>query len=110
MRPKIIHDGKEYTLLGYEEDFSPGVGRHYQIDKWDVAVFVFGDDYFTIDNECPHEGGDLSKGIQDNDVIICPMHAWAYQLKDGENLTSPGTDVATYPTIKKDGKIFACLS
>lgn len=109
MRPQITVEGKTYTLLGYKEDFKPGTGRHYQINDQHIAIFPVGDKFYAIDNECPHEGSSLSEGTLDGDIIICPLHAWMYRVTDGENITTPGTDVATYPVLERDGKIFVAL-
>ena len=39
--------------------------------------------YYAVDNQCPHLGGDLSKGKLDGTKIICPKHRSEFDIKDG---------------------------
>jgi nitrite reductase (NADH) small subunit len=38
----------------------------------------------VMDNVCPHRGGPLGQGMIEDGQIICPWHAWAFDLKTGE--------------------------
>jgi len=38
----------------------------------------------VMDNVCPHRGGPLGQGMIEGGKIICPWHAWAFDLKTGE--------------------------
>jgi nitrite reductase (NADH) small subunit len=37
-----------------------------------------------MDNVCPHRGGPLGQGLIENGKLICPWHAWAFDLKTGQ--------------------------
>ena len=39
---------------------------------------------FIINKHCPHQKANLSKAeIDCNDYLICPVHAWKFDLKNG---------------------------
>jgi UDP-MurNAc hydroxylase len=60
-------------------------------DKDDLETFVvdFGHCKKRIQKFCPHKGVDLEKcGILENDHIVCPLHNWCFDLKDGKCKTS----------------------
>jgi nitrite reductase (NADH) small subunit len=37
----------------------------------------------VMDNVCPHRGGPLGQGMIEGEKIICPWHAWAFDVKTG---------------------------
>ena len=74
-----------------------------------------------LSNACPHRGDSLSNGsISDNGEIICPFHGWQFN-RDGQctkipsigdddpQTAAPGVKVDAYPTLEKQGLIWAFL-
>ncbi|RXS95075.1 Rieske (2Fe-2S) protein [Silvibacterium dinghuense] len=51
----------------------------------------------AVDNVCPHRGGPLGQGIVENGNIVCPWHAWAFNLKSGAAEHSPLARIRVYP-------------
>jgi nitrite reductase/ring-hydroxylating ferredoxin subunit len=45
----------------------------------------------ALDNNCPHNGGPLSKGELQGQVLTCPWHAWRWDVTNGRNCW-PGAD------------------
>ena len=37
-----------------------------------------------MDDVCPHRGGPLGQGLIEDGKLICPWHAWAFDLKTGK--------------------------
>jgi nitrite reductase (NADH) small subunit len=74
--------------------------------------FTVGDKMFCVanehgeiaamDNVCPHRGGPLGQGMIEGGKIICPWHAWAFDLKTGEAAHASQARVDIYE-IKIDG-------
>jgi len=62
-----------------------------------------------MDDVCPHRGGPLGQGLIENGKLICPWHAWAFDLKTGEATHSPDTKVEVYETKIEGDEIFARL-
>jgi nitrite reductase (NADH) small subunit len=56
----------------------------------------------AMDNVCPHRGGPLGEGIVENGKVVCPWHAWAFDVVTGEAEHSPGDKVAVFP-VKIEG-------
>ena len=56
----------------------------------------------AMDNVCPHRGGPLGQGMLEGGKLICPWHAWAFDMKTGEAVHSPQTRVDVYE-VKIDG-------
>lgn len=45
---------------------------------------------YALDNNCPHNGGPLGKGILRETQIVCPWHGWTWDARTGQNIW-PGT-------------------
>jgi len=62
-----------------------------------------GEVTFAIDDTCPHAGGSLSEGMLDDDLVICPLPAYAFEIASGQCLDDPGCSIRAYPTRVEDG-------
>ncbi|MDX1648707.1 MAG: Rieske (2Fe-2S) protein [Myxococcota bacterium] len=53
-------------------------------------------DYFAVDDACPHAGGSLAEGLVEGEALICPIHGFAYHVREGRGLDD-GAPLRTYP-------------
>lgn len=91
--------------LGPVDFVPPGEGRAYIVNDLTIAVFRQRDGrLFATDNACPHRGGPLADGIFGAGKVICPLHAWKFDLEIGRCL---GENVAIpiYPVRVVSGHI-----
>lgn len=79
------------------------------IDGEQVAVFHTEDGYRAVAGLCLHMAGPLSEGEVVDGTVICPLHAWRYDLATGARTDRPGQTVATYPIQDRDGWLFLGL-
>ena len=42
--------------------------------------------YFAVDDACPHAGGSLAEGLVEGETLICPIHGFAYHVREGRGL------------------------
>lgn len=62
----------------------PGRARLLSIDGADVALFRIADEYYAVDNHCPHQHfSKLHEGFLQGSVVTCPMHGWSFDLATG---------------------------
>jgi nitrite reductase (NADH) small subunit/3-phenylpropionate/trans-cinnamate dioxygenase ferredoxin subunit len=62
-----------------------------------IGVFRVGDEYFAIDDMCPHMGASLSGGLVENGIVTCPWHYWRFRLRDGAWADNPRVKTGWYP-------------
>lgn len=67
-----------------------------------LCVGRSGDRWFAIEDTCPHAGGSLTEGMLDEDLVICPLHAYAFEIATGRCIDDPRCGVSCYP-IRLDG-------
>lgn len=61
-----------------------GEGRAYAVGGAQVAVFRLRDGSLrALSAVCPHAGGPLADGQLDATVVLCPLHARAFDLRTG---------------------------
>lgn len=70
-----------------------------------IALFRVGEEYFAINNRCPHEGGSLCHGrllsllrsdepgtyrlSRRNEMLQCPWHGWEFDIRTGQSWCDP---------------------
>ena len=90
----------KWLTVGLCEEFKTGVPVHVEIDGTQIVVVKLADKYYAIEDVCTHDGGQLSGGCVDHDVIICPRHGARFSLKTGEALSAPAYEPTTVFTTR----------
>ncbi len=74
-----------------------------KINNKSIVLFYLEGKVYAIDSVCAHKGGPLEEGELIDEEIICPWHAFMYNIKTGACLNSPGYSVKPYKIqIKND--------
>ncbi len=64
-----------------------------------------GAHFFALDDTCPHAGGSLSEGMIDEDLVICPLHAYAFEVATGRCVDEVSCSVSAYPVRVESGAL-----
>jgi nitrite reductase (NADH) small subunit len=97
-------------LLGPQEQIPLGEGRDFEIEGRLITVFRLRDGgVYATQATCPHRKGPLADGLIGGTTIVCPFHAWKFDLRSGEALF--GTcGIATYPVrLSETGALLLTL-
>ena len=83
-------------------------GKVVELGGRQIAIFNLGDKFLAIENRCPHRGGPLSDGIVSGSNVICPLHAWAFDLSSGSVVNHPESQacLATFPVRVEQGVVW----
>ena len=85
------------VTVGRVDEVPPGEGRAFVAGGVQIAVFRLRDgSLHATQAACPHAGGPLADGQTDVNVLVCPLHQYAYRWSDG---TSPNGTSSTMPTV-----------
>jgi nitrite reductase (NADH) small subunit len=73
--------------LGPLDAIPAGEGRNYEVAGERIAVFhMRSGEVFAVQASCPHKNGPLADGLVGNGIVICPLHAWKFDLKTGASI------------------------
>jgi nitrite reductase (NADH) small subunit len=90
--------------LGPVSSIPPGEGRVYAVNGENIAVFhTRGGAVYAVQAACPHKGGPLADGLVGGTTLICPLHAWKFDLATGQALFGD-CGLKTYPVRIDDAK------
>lgn len=64
-------------------ELSDGDCRSVQAAGRAVAVVNLQGEFHALDDRCPHEGAPLGQGFVIGESIICPWHAWEFEVRTG---------------------------
>src|SRR5271168_1409446 len=98
------------TKLGPAIIIPPGEGRVFAVEDEKIAVFrTRSGEVCAVQAECPHRGGPLADGLLGGSTLICPLHAWKFDLSNGEALFGE-CGLKTYPVrVDEQGQIILTL-
>jgi len=107
----MMHRERVVYNLGLIERIPLGEGRSFHIKDTAVAVFrTRKDEVFATQAACPHKGGPLADGIIGDGKIVCPLHAYKFQLVTGEALGHACGALKTYSvSLDEDGNVLLYL-
>lgn len=61
-----------------------GSSRAVTAGRYEVAVFNVAGEFYAIENNCPHQGGPLSEGWLEDELVTCPWHGWCFDVRSGK--------------------------
>jgi nitrite reductase/ring-hydroxylating ferredoxin subunit len=72
-----------------------------------VCVAHTTDGFFVVQDRCPHNGAELSKGFcSEKNEIVCPIHRYSFNLKNGKATSGGSYTLKTYPIDIRDNGVF----
>jgi nitrite reductase (NADH) small subunit len=97
--------------LGPLSQIPPGEGRNFDVAGERVPVFhARSGGVFAVQANCPHKNGPLADGLVGGTTVICPLHAWKFELSTGEPLMGGSCKLKTYAVrVDEDQRIILTL-
>ncbi|MGH7393435.1 MAG: Rieske (2Fe-2S) protein [Candidatus Rokuibacteriota bacterium] len=95
--------------IGRAAEVSSGEGRIVEAGGRALALFNVDGRFYAIDNACAHRGGPLGEGELTGSVVVCPWHAWRWDVTTGANVNNPAVTVACFPVAVDGGDLFVDL-
>lgn len=70
-----------------------------------VVVCRMGENFFALEDRCPHANGPLSMGNFSPPFLVCPWHAWEFDCRGGQCVRAEDAAIRRYPVEIRDGAI-----
>ena len=87
----------EYRTVAKLGDLKPGDCKMIEVGDEAVALYNVDGTIYASHNQCIHMGGNLGEGFLDGKFIICPLHAWKFDVTNGECDFDPDQKIQILP-------------
>lgn len=74
-----------------------------------LCVAHIGGAVAVLDGTCPHEGGPLGEGIVEDGRVVCPWHAYAFDLHTGASEQDPELKAEVLEATLANGEVLVKL-
>ena len=89
------------------DEISDGDRKSILLDDTPALLVRVGDDYYSIEDVCTHDGQPLTDGPISNCQITCPRHGARFDLKTGAALCMPAFEaVRTFAVDVRDDGVY----
>jgi nitrite reductase (NADH) small subunit len=61
----------------------------------------------VLDGVCPHEEGPLGEGIIEDGRVVCPWHAFAFDVRTGVSEQDPQLKAQVFEAVVENGELRA---
>ena len=93
-----------------ELDFSSNNISVAEVKGKKICIGKFKEGVFAFAYKCPHAGGLLAEGYIDAlGNIVCPIHRYKYDMKNGRNITGEGYYLKNWPVEIRENGVFVGL-
>ncbi len=107
MRKVRIFSNLQQAFDAVEE----GKARRLVIGDLKICLARHRDQFFAIEDGCPHSTASLSQGwVNSKGEMVCPLHNYCYDLGNGREFQEKTRDVITYRTIQGEEGLYIELT
>ena len=94
------------------EELPPGERAIVEVDGLSIGVFNVDGAFYALANVCPHQLAELCRGPigglvtseavgeygwdREGEIVRCPRHKWAFDVKTGESVFNPHLRTRTF--------------
>ena len=79
-----------------------------EVEDKKICIVEYKDKLYGFSLYCPHASGLFSDGYLDvSGNIVCPVHGYKFNIRNGRNTSGEGFQLKTYEVEKRDDGIFA---
>ena len=94
-----------------EIDFPVNGLAEFEINGKIICIAKHHDRLFACSQKCPHAGGLLTEGYMDAlGNIVCPIHRYKFNLKNGMNVSGEGYLLKTFSIEEREDGVYICLN
>ncbi len=108
--PPLPEPAANLLLLCTLDELPIGLGRAFHVADTTIAVFrTRKGKLFATQNNCPHKNGPLAEGMLAGDAIVCPLHAFKYDLHSGTCDQENACSIKTFPLQLQNNQVILHL-
>ena len=97
------------TKIGTATDLSPGNAKVVEVNGHEIALYNVDGKFYATSNLCPHQGGPLGEGMMEGNTVVCPWHAWVFDVTDGTSPVNPRLKIPCYAVTVQGQDLFISI-
>ena len=102
----MVTSGKQHYICSVS-DISPEKPYVFHLkDKIEIVIFQHENNYFALENRCPHAGARLNEGILKDNILTCIWHGWQFDIESGQCLNEYWARIQTFSVIIQGKKLY----
>src|SRR5437764_12966829 len=90
----------DFVRVAGTDEIPPGRLKLANVNGERVAVANVDGSLYAFSDECTHDGGPLSEGDLEGEIVTCPWHFSRFNVRTGEIVDSPAEDPVTVYEVK----------
>lgn len=91
MRQRECDESMEFVTVARTTDLQPGEMKAVKVGRQILGLANVDGEFLAFDDTCTHEEASLTEGELFDDIIECPLHGAAFNLRDGSVESFPAT-------------------
>ncbi len=95
----------EFERVTAVGDLAPGRCMEAWVGGKAVALCNVDGTFHAVANACLHRGGPLGQGALDRHIVLCPWHAWGWDVTTGVSDANPEMRLAKYEVRVEGGQV-----
>jgi len=80
---------EHFVTVAKKGFLEPGELMYVEVDDEPVCLINLDGELYAINDVCTHEEASLSDGTIDGDLIECPLHGGAFDIRTGDAASMP---------------------
>ena len=97
----------EWRKVGNISDIPEGGAKSVELDEGrTIALFNDAGKIYATDNQCPHMGYPLTRGVIRHGILTCDWHGRSFDLEAGGCFNVECDDLQTFPVQVRNGEIW----
>ena len=96
-------------LCGVNEAPKPGEVTEVEAAGRAICLANVEGELHALDNVCPHRQGPLGQGWIEGKAVMCPWHAWAFDVRTGVAEEPEQGEVKVFPLRTEAGDLLVDL-
>ena len=95
-----------FTAVCQAEDVPEGEARGFSLGGTPIAIYNVEGTFYATEDRCTHGLASLSEGLLDGDLIECPLHFGAFNVKTGAAAAPPcSVSIRTFVVREEAGQL-----
>lgn len=97
----------DFVQVAEVGEIPPGRIKLVDVGGERVGVANVNGEFHAFSDECTHDGGPLSEGDLEGEIVTCPWHFSRFSVRTGEIVESPAEEIIqVYETKVENDAVF----